>query len=102
MNMKEKLKSMLEQKMNPQEMLKYLCPFEVDVSLKILANRNNHDYAILFKVTGDEAFIEDPKDLQAFITQVKAARKTDLEINVCKVNYDKEEYPCLYLDFKKE
>jgi len=88
--------------MKPQELMKYLCPFELDFKLKIFANRNNHDYAILFQVTGDTPLFEDPKDLEAFISQVTAERKSNLEFTIRKMRYDKEEYVCIFLDFKKE
>jgi len=79
----------------------------MNFKLKIFANRNNHDYAILLQVTGDEPFIEDPRDLEAFIAQITAGRKMSVDYTVTKVMYDRggeEEgaYDCIYIDFKKE
>lgn len=102
MKLKEKLKAAIEKKLKPQELLKYLCPFEIEFKLKIFANVNKHDYAILLQVQGDEPFIEDPRDLEAFIAQITGGRKMSVDFTVVKVKYDKEIYECIYIDFKKE
>jgi len=83
-------------------MLKWLCPFEIGFKLKVFSNRNNHDYAILFQATGDEPFIEDPRDLESFIAQIKAAREIETQFTVRQVRYEGEVYFCIYIDFKKE
>ena len=62
-----------------------------------------HDFAILFQVTGDESFIEDPRDLESFITQLTESREVkDPEITVAQVKLEGETFNCIYLDFKKE
>ena len=109
LSLKAKLTEALEKAKGKgvQELLKYLCPVQVEFKLKIFANRNNHDYAILIQVRGDEPFIEDALDLQSFISQVVAERKTNLNFTVKKIIYDRGgkeegEYICIYLDFKKK
>lgn len=102
MRLKDKIKAAIEKKLKPEELLKYLCPFEVEFKLKIFANRNNHDYVLLLQVQGDEPFIEDPRDLQAFITQLAAGRDLNTDITVTRAKYEEEVYECIYFDFKKE
>lgn len=88
--------------MKAEELLKYLCPFEVIFKLKIFANRNNHDYAILLQLQGDEPFIEDPRDLESLIAQIMAGRETNAQFTVTRVRYDEEVYECVYIDFKEK
>ena len=99
---KNKLKEAVYGKLQPQEFLKYITPFEIAFKLKILANRNGHDFAILFQVTGDDPFIEDPRDLDAFLVNLLAERKSKLKVTSAKVKYDGEIFMCVYIDFPKK
>lgn len=97
-----KLKHAFENKFAPKEFLKYLCPFELTFAIKIFANRNGHDFAILFKST-QEPFIENIKDLESMLSQFEGMRAKDqkktIDFTVEKIRYNKEIYNCIWLDF---
>lgn len=99
-----KLKHAFKNNFSPQQFLKFLCPFELTLDLKIFANRNGHDFAILFKST-QQPFIDDPRDLQALITQFQESRaiesKRSFKFKVQKIKYDKKTYNCIWIDFIK-
>jgi len=99
---KDKLKQGLEKRLQPKELLKYLCPFELSFKLKMFQNVKDHDFAILFQAEGDTPFFDSPKDLESLLTQIMAERKSKIQTKVCEVKYDKEVYICLYVDFPKE
>ena len=101
MSFRDKLKSAIQQKMNPEELLKYLCPFELEFKLKIFANRNGHDYVILIKTVG-EKLIEDPRDLENIISPLLAAKESNLQVTMKEAKYEGEVYLCVFIDANKE
>lgn len=100
MSLRDKLKAAIQKKLSPEELLKYLCPFELEFKLKIFANRNNHDYVILIQVK-EEGFIEDPRDLQTIVSQL-ASQSENWDVEIKKARYEDEVYLAVYLDIKKE
>lgn len=101
MSLRDKLTSAIKKKLTPEELLKYLCPFELEFKLKIFANRNGHDYVILIKTVGEQ-LIEDPRDLETLVTQLLAARESNLQVTIKEAKYEGEVYICIFIDIKKE
>lgn len=101
MSLKDKLTSAIKKKLTPEELLKYLCPFEIDFKLKIFANRNGHDYVILIKTVGEQ-LIDDSRDLETIISQLLAAKESNLQVTMKEAKYEGEVYTCIFIDLKKE
>jgi len=100
MSLREKLKSAIEKNMNPQQLLKYLCPFEVDFHLKIFADRNGHDYALLLGGLTEQLELH-PKDIEVLINNALEARESPTKIVCVNAKYEGEVYTCVYIDFPK-
>jgi len=105
-SLKDKLRDSFQKHLNPEEILKNLCPFSLQLKIAVLANTTyrkvKHDYCILMMVTGDEPFIDDPRDMEAFIAQITGERKDfNFDILVDTVKHEGEVYTALFLDKKK-
>lgn len=99
----EQFKSAIKGK-SIEKAISIICPINAECKLfqlKILAKRNNHDLAILFRGIAEKIISGSTEDLQATIGNMLATKKSDLKVTVTKARYDGEVYTCMYIDFKK-
>lgn len=105
MSLKAKLTKAMGQKLSAQELLKYLCPFDIEVKFKILANQKfkgiHHDYAVLMQIKAGEDLFQDPKDVECFVTQMLAERQSNLLVLIETVKQGNEIFTCIFMDFPK-
>lgn len=79
--------------------LQMLCPIEI--SFTILANpiisNQKHDLALMFNLS-NQALIQEPEDIESFITQILEERGSKAKIKAIKARYNKKESIAILID----
>jgi hypothetical protein len=81
--------------------LQYLCP--IDLHFQIIANatfkKKTHDIIILLSLQGNASgLLQEPKDVETFISGLLSERGSQQTIECEKVLYDKQIYMAIFLD----